>query len=80
MAASTREVWIAQEYLEVPRLAIPVAEGESIVWSEKYYNWNPFVFGGGYAGGLVRVSSTPLINITLGGGLLPAFTARSRTS
>ncbi len=40
---------------------------------EKHYNWNPFMFGGRYAGGLVRVSSTPLINITLGGGLLPTF-------
>ncbi len=73
MAASSREVWIAQEYLEVPQMSLPVVEGEAVVWSEKYYNWNPFVFGGRYAGGLVRVSSTPLINITLGGGLLPTF-------
>jgi len=73
MEASSREVWIAQEYLEVPRMKLPVVEGESVGWSEKYFNWNPFVFGGRYAGGLVRVSSTPLINICLGGGLLPTF-------
>jgi hypothetical protein len=73
MESSSREVWIAQEYLEVPRMTLPVVEGESVIWSEKYFNWNPFVFGGRYAGGLVRVSSTPLINICLGGGLLPTL-------
>jgi hypothetical protein len=75
LESSTRETWIAQEYLEVPRMELPIVEGESVAWSEKYYNWNPFVFGGTYAGGLVRVSSTPLINITLGGGLMPTFTS-----
>ncbi|MDB4961829.1 MAG: hypothetical protein JWP01_1828 [Myxococcales bacterium] len=75
LEASRREVWIAQEYLEVPRMELPVVDAGSIAWSEKYYNWNPFVFGGQYAGGLVRVSSTPLINITLGGGLMPTFTS-----
>ena len=71
--SSVREVWIAQEYIEVPRMSLPVVEGEAVTWQEKYFNWNPFVFGGRYAGGLVRVSSTPLINITLGGGLLPTL-------
>ena len=73
LAASSRDVWIAQEYLEIPKLALPVVENGRMVEVEKHYNWNPFMFGGRYAGGLVRVSSTPLINITLGGGLLPTF-------
>lgn len=73
--ASARETWIAQEYLDVPRMALPIADsdGDGVAWCEKYYNWNPFVFGGRYAGGLVRVSATPLINITLGGGLMPTL-------
>lgn len=75
LESSTHEVWIAQEYLEVPRLAMPVIDGTSVKRAEKYFNWNPFIFGGRYAGGMVRVSSTPLINITLGGGLLPTFTS-----
>ena len=74
LASSEHETWIAQEYLDVPRLALPVVEGGTITHAQKYYNWNPFVFGGRYAGGMVRVSSTPLINICLGGGLLPTFT------
>ncbi|MBA3503541.1 MAG: circularly permuted type 2 ATP-grasp protein [Myxococcota bacterium] len=73
MEVSRREVWIAQDYLEVPMMAMPVADGDRIAWSDRFYNWNPFVFGGRFAGGLVRTSSTPLINITLGGGLLPTL-------
>jgi len=73
LTASSREMWIAQEYLEVPKLAISEVEGDAIVQVAKHYNWNPFMFAGKYAGGLVRVSSTPLINITLGGGLMPTF-------
>jgi hypothetical protein len=71
--SSTREMWIAQEYIGVPQIAVSIVEGDSVVQVPKHYNWNPFMFGGRYAGGLVRVSSTPLINITLGGGLLPTF-------
>ncbi len=77
MELSKREVWIAQEYLNVPKISLPYsAEGSNdLVWQDKFYNWNPFVFGGRYAGGLVRTSNTPLINITQGGGLLPTFGA-----
>jgi uncharacterized circularly permuted ATP-grasp superfamily protein len=74
IAASMKEVWIAQEYIEVPRISVPTLDGEAIAKTEKYFNWNPFMFAGRYAGGMVRVSSTPLINITQGGGLLPTFT------
>lgn len=74
LESSKRETWIAQEYLEVPRMSISATVDGAIVRSEKYYNWNPFLFGGRYAGGLVRVSEKPLINITLGGGLMPTLT------
>jgi hypothetical protein len=72
--SSKRETWIAQEYLEVPQLAVPIATNGSVVQVPKYYNWNPFVFGGRYAGSMVRISETPLINICAGGGLLPTYT------
>jgi glutathionylspermidine synthase len=75
LESSRRETWIAQEYLEIPQIALPEIVDGSVQRAQKYYNWNPFVFGGRYAGSMVRFSSTPLINITLGGGLLPTFTA-----
>jgi hypothetical protein len=71
LAASVHETWIAQEYLQIPRVRVPVVREGAVAHDLKYYNWNPFVFGGRYAGGMARVSDTPLINITLGGGLLP---------
>ena len=59
--------WIEQTYAELPKLRVPQHGGVH----EKFYNWNPFLFGCKYAGGIARASDTPLINITLGGGLLP---------
>ena len=72
--ASRHEVWIAQEYLQVPRVTLRVVEHGAVREVDKFFNWNPFIFGGRYAGSIVRVSDSPLINITLGGGLLPTFT------
>jgi hypothetical protein len=63
-----REPWVEQEYLPLPRLEVPCGTTPT---ARKYYNWNPFLFGGRYAGAIARASDTPLINITLGGGLLP---------
>jgi hypothetical protein len=74
LGASCEEPWIAQEYLSLPRISLPELHDGQLVACEKFFNWNPFVFGGSFAGGIVRVSDSPLINITLGGGMLPVFT------
>lgn len=73
LSEAGREPWVAQEYCVVPKLEIPAIEGGAVVRRPKFFNWNPFLFGGRYAGGIARASDTPLINITLGGGLLPTF-------
>jgi len=44
-----------------------------VVRERKFFNFNPFLFNGVYAGAIARASNTELINITLGGGLLPTF-------
>ncbi len=62
--------WIEQAYAPLPRLRIPTAADP---FAEKFFNWNPFLFDGRYVGGIARASDTPLINITLGGGLMPTF-------
>jgi glutathionylspermidine synthase len=64
------DAWVAQEYYDLPRLRLPDETGQLI---DKYFNWNPFLFGGRCAGSMARASDTPLINITLRGGLLPTF-------
>jgi hypothetical protein len=76
IAESHDAPWVMQTYHPVPRLAIPrVVDGAARLVG-KYYNWNPFLFGGRYAGSIARASDTPLINITLGGALLPTVGER----
>jgi glutathionylspermidine synthase len=65
-----RSPWVEQDYVELPRLRFPARGAPNAL---RYYNWNPFLFGGRYAGAIARASETPLINITLGGGLLPTI-------
>jgi hypothetical protein len=67
-AASTP--WVEQDFVELPKLGVPTPDAPRAL---KFFNWNPFLFGGRYAGGIARASDTPLINITLGGGLLPTI-------
>jgi hypothetical protein len=69
----SRELWIAQQLQSVPkyRLCDVIPETKELVWAEPYVNWNPFLFGGKHAGAIARASRSLLINICLGGGLLP---------
>jgi hypothetical protein len=70
---AAHDPWIMQEEHPVPKLTVLERRGGEVVAAEKHFNWNPFLFGGRYAGGIARCSDTPLINITLGGGLLPTM-------
>lgn len=75
LAAADPWPWVEQVYHPVPRMTVlAMADGQPRRES-KFFNWNPFLFGGRYAGGIARVSDTPLINISLGGGLLPTWRA-----
>ncbi len=66
--------WIAQEYVDVPKIETPVIKETGKVEIEwKYFNINPYVFGGKYAGCLGRISALPVINVAAGGGILPVF-------
>jgi uncharacterized circularly permuted ATP-grasp superfamily protein len=69
------ECWIAQEFMPPPLLTIPVLQGNRLQRTSCYYNWNPFIFNGSYAGGIVRVSKSMLISLSMGGGVLPTFVA-----
>ena len=64
--------WVAQELLTVPRYKLPLmtAEQES---GELFVNWNPWIFGGRYAGATTRASTSPMVSITRGGALVPAI-------
>jgi glutathionylspermidine synthase len=68
------ENWIAQEYVEVPRIEVPVLKETGKVEVEnKYFNLSPYVFGGRYVGCLGRISDSPVINVSAGGGIIPVY-------
>jgi glutathionylspermidine synthase len=72
--------WIAQRELVIPTYRIPFAESESksessLAWRMPFINWTPWIFGGRFAGGTARCSSSPKVSITQNGALLPALAA-----
>lgn len=64
--------WVIQEYLEIPKEPFPEFT-PNLTFSDKNCNINFFAFDGEFAGGFVRVSSSSIINIHRGGGLVLLF-------
>lgn len=67
--------WVAQTYLPIPLYRVPVATVTGNAMTPLYANWNPFFFGGKPAGGIARVSSNPVVGISVCGALLPTIIA-----
>ncbi len=65
--------WVAQEYVEIPKIEIPVINNGHVERGSKYFNLSPYVFGGTYAGCLGRISDLPVINVSAGGGIIPVI-------
>jgi hypothetical protein len=59
--------FIAQERVSVGRTSIPALTHE-VTMQELLVDFDPFVFHGKVEGGLVRLSSQSLVNVTQGGG------------
>lgn len=72
LARTAREPWIAQVVEPIPTYSVPTPGGDL---RAAHLNWNPFFFGGRFGGAIARTSESPLINISLGGALLPSLTA-----
>jgi hypothetical protein len=72
--------WVAQRFEPVPRYRLPdLKPGAPAALSDRFINWNPFLFGGRFAGAIARASDSMLINITLGGALIPTATVTAPT-
>jgi hypothetical protein len=76
---TTRHNFVVQEYVPIPEEEFPVLE-PSLVWKPKKVNMNFFAYNGFYAGGMVRTSESPVINISAGGGLTSIVTVHERRS
>ena len=67
--------WIAQAYVPIPSCSVPVIDGGQLINKRFFANWNPFFFGGVFAGAITRASLEPVVGISAGGALLPAVVA-----
>ncbi len=72
-AASQPGDWTLQHYVPIPEEPYPVFAPEFGTTSLKV-NLNPYLFGGKYAGAIVRLSRSSVINVSAGGGVIPALT------
>jgi uncharacterized circularly permuted ATP-grasp superfamily protein len=73
IAGAEQGPWVAQRVQPVPRYRLPVMEEAGALRFERFYiNWNPFLFGGEFAGAITRAGRGPVVSIQARGALLPA--------
>ena len=58
--------------MDIPEEIFPVMDPE-LRFEARKVNLNPYLFGGRYAGSFVRLSTNSVINVSVGGGMAPAF-------
>jgi uncharacterized circularly permuted ATP-grasp superfamily protein len=73
------QMWVVQDYVEIPTGDFPEI-GDSVTFKDKYVNINPFALNGRYSGTITRVSDSPVINVSAGGGLVPTLAAYPRNA
>jgi hypothetical protein len=64
--------WTLQAYVDIPEEEFPLMDPD-LVFEPRKVNLNPYLFGGRYAGSFVRLSTNSVINVSVGGGMAPAF-------
>ena len=64
--------WTIQRYVEIPEEDFPVFDPH-LRFEPRKVNLNPYLFGGRYAGSFVRLSTSSIINVSVGGGMAPSF-------
>ena len=78
LETAVKERYVAQEYIPIPEISLPVYDQNGLRFENKKVNINFFAFNGVYAGGMARVSDSSIINISAGGGLIPLMAAAKR--
>jgi len=76
---ATNNPFVIQEYVNIPEEKFPVLnENSSISIENRKVNLNPFAIAGQYAGCLSRISQSPVINVSAGGGMVPTFLLKDK--
>jgi len=65
--------WVVQNFVPVPMTEVPLPKKGRLIWAQKKMNINPFIFNGRLAGAMARLSNESVINVSAGGGLVPAI-------
>jgi uncharacterized circularly permuted ATP-grasp superfamily protein len=68
-----RSPWVVQEWVPIPEEPFPVFEQGRISRAVLKVNANPFYAWGEEVGAVARASRSPVINVSAGGGSVPAF-------
>ncbi|MGB0652363.1 MAG: hypothetical protein ACPGQL_04100 [Thermoplasmatota archaeon] len=66
--------WVVQALVRIPKELFPELREGHVNMKLLNVNINPLAFGGEYAGAYSRVSEKNVINVSYGGGLVPAMT------
>jgi len=76
---ATNKPFVIQEYVDIPEEKFPVLNNNSSITVEnRKVNLNPFAIAGQYAGCLSRISQSPVINVSAGGGMVPTFLLKNK--
>ena len=69
--------WVVQEFVNPPFIMVPTVVNHKIEFTGKKINTGCFVFNGAFAGSLSRLSDESVVNVSRGGGLIPAVISES---
>jgi len=76
---ATKKPFVIQEYVSIPEEEFPVFNDNSTISAKnRKVNLNPFAIAGQYAGCLSRISQSPVINVSAGGGMVPTFMLKEK--
>lgn len=78
LARALAEDYVAQEALELHTEVFPVFGEAAWGFQPMYVDTNPFLFRGRMEGAMVRLSASPVVNVTSGGGEAGLFVLEER--
>ena len=70
--------YVVQEVVELSTEEFPVFDDERWALQPMYVDTNPFLFRGRVEGAMVRLSDSPVVNVTSGGGETGFFALEGR--
>jgi hypothetical protein len=72
--------YVVQEKIELRTEVFPIFDKSGWTLQPMYVDTNPFLFGGRVDGGMVRLSDSPVVNVTSGGGETGFFVIEGTTA